>query len=44
MFGHPKDNFLPKSQDKSLSIWSGPSNNPRGWGKKAPFSITQITY
>ena len=37
MFGHPKDNFLPKSQAKFWSIWSGFPNNPRGWGKKGSF-------
>ena len=33
MFGHPRDNFLTKRARIDFEV----SNNPRGWGKKAPF-------
>ena len=40
MFGHPKDNFLPKKSGWILKYISASPNNPKwGWGKKAPFWI-----
>ena len=41
MFGHPKDNFLPKKARLNFEVYGHGQNNPitpaRGWGKKAPF-------
>ena len=35
--GTPKENFYFKSQAEFWNIWSGVTNNPRGWEKRAPF-------